>query len=217
MKRITFYLDFVSPFAYLAFETLPRILEGLSYSIDYQPVFLGGLVKHFGQLAPAEIPPKREWTYRHVLWLAQQAGVPLQMPATHPFNPLPLLRLSLALNPDSGPNRYVCETIFRHVWQGANDANDEPRVQALRAALGAPDAPVTDGKLALQAATDMAIREGVFGVPAFIVDDKLFWGLDALPMLRSYLAGDEFCGSDHWDAAWQAVQRVPSAIPLRTK
>jgi hypothetical protein len=36
--------------------------------------------------------PKRDWTYRHVVWLAHSLGVPLQMPARHPFNPLPLLR-----------------------------------------------------------------------------------------------------------------------------
>ena len=32
MKHITFYLDFISPYAYLAFEQLPEALEGLSYS-----------------------------------------------------------------------------------------------------------------------------------------------------------------------------------------
>jgi 2-hydroxychromene-2-carboxylate isomerase len=217
MKRITFYLDFVSPFAYLAFETLPRVLEGLSYSVDYQPVLLGGLVKHFGQLAPAEIPPKRDWTYRHVLWLAQQAGVPLQMPAAHPFNPLPLLRLALALASGGRPNRFICETIFRHVWHGGYDANDAQRMHALRGALGVPDDLAADGKQALQRATEAAIHQGVFGVPAFVVDEKLFWGLDALPMLRGYLAGDAFGGGDDWDAVWQSVQSVPSAILLRTK
>ena len=31
MKHITFYLDFISPYAYLAFEELPEALKGLSY------------------------------------------------------------------------------------------------------------------------------------------------------------------------------------------
>ena len=30
MKQITFYIDFISPFANLAFEALPKALEGLS-------------------------------------------------------------------------------------------------------------------------------------------------------------------------------------------
>ena len=36
MKHITFYLDFISPYAYLAFEQLPEALMGLSYQRDLQ-------------------------------------------------------------------------------------------------------------------------------------------------------------------------------------
>ena len=40
MKTLTFYLDFISPYAYLAFERLPVALQGLSYAVDYKPVLL---------------------------------------------------------------------------------------------------------------------------------------------------------------------------------
>ena len=43
MKRITFYLDFISPYAWLAFERLPEVLEGLTYSVTYQPVLQLGV------------------------------------------------------------------------------------------------------------------------------------------------------------------------------
>jgi 2-hydroxychromene-2-carboxylate isomerase len=182
MKRITFWLDFISPYAYLAFEQLPPALEGLSYEVEYRPVLFAGLLKHHGQLGPAEIPGKREWTYRQVLWLAQANGVPMQMPATHPFNPLGLLRLALAC----GPNRYVCESIFRHVWRGGADAADAARLSQLQQQLAPTRDPASDEvKNALKQATQDAIAAGLFGVPTFAVDDKLFWGFDALPMLRA--------------------------------
>ena len=92
MKQITFFLDFISPYSYLAFEHLPQALQGLSYSIEYRPVLFAGLLKQHGQLGPAEIAPKRDWTYRQVLWQAHRHSIPMQMPAQHPFNPLPLLR-----------------------------------------------------------------------------------------------------------------------------
>ena len=79
MKRITFYLDVVSPYAWLAFERLPEVLEGLSYSVEYRPVLLGALLKQHGNPGPAGIAPKRDWTYRHVTWLAHSLGVGLQM------------------------------------------------------------------------------------------------------------------------------------------
>ena len=74
MKHITFYLDFLSPYTWLAFERLPQALQGLSYSVSYQPVLLGALLQHHGQRGPAEMPHKREWTYRQVLgWRTSRA------------------------------------------------------------------------------------------------------------------------------------------------
>ena len=81
MKRIEFFFDFVSPFAYLAFERLPQALEGQSYAVDYRPVLFAGLLQHWGQKGPAEIESKRAWTFRHVHWLAAQQGTPMQTPA----------------------------------------------------------------------------------------------------------------------------------------
>jgi 2-hydroxychromene-2-carboxylate isomerase len=202
MKHITFYLDFVSPYAYLAFEKLPEALQGLSYTVDYKPVLFAGLLKHHGQLGPAEIAPKREWTSRQVLWLAHTHGIPLQMPAAHPFNPLPLLRLALGCGEGGLANRYVCETVFRHVWRGGADAADAQRFESLKAALGpARDPAGAAVKAELKANTDEAIARGLFGVPTYGVDDKLFWGFDALTMLRRYLEGDPWFAGGDWDAA----------------
>lgn len=216
MKHITFYLDFISPYAYLAFEKLPAALQGLSYSVDYRPVLFAGLLKHHGQLGPAEIRPKRDWTYRQVLWLAHTHGVPLQMPAAHPFNPLPLLRLALACGSEGLANRYVCETLFRHVWRGGADAGDAQRTEAVSQQLKpARDTGGADVKAELKANTEEAIARGLFGVPSFVVDDKVFWGLDALPMLRAYLEADPWFSGGHWDAAanlpGQQRPRVPAA------
>jgi 2-hydroxychromene-2-carboxylate isomerase len=202
MKTITFWLDFISPYAYLAFEQLPQALEGISHSVAYRPVLFAGLLKHHGQLGPAEIPGKREWTYRQVLWQAHVHGIPMQMPAAHPFNPLGLLRLALAC----GPNRYVCEQLFRHAWRGGLDAADPARLQALQQQLApARDPGSADVKAALKEAGAQAIAAGLFGVPTFAVDDKLFWGFDALPMLRAYLQGDPWFAGE-WDAAVAATQ-----------
>lgn len=212
MKHITCYLDFVSPYAYLAFELLPEALSGLSYSLDYQPVLFGAMLKYHGQLGPADIAPKRDWTYRQVAWLAHSRGIALQMPASHPFSPLPLLRLALACSPEAepaSPNRFVCETIFRHVWRGGAEALEPARLQALADTL-LPSREVNGDavKAQLKRNTDAAIALGVFGVPAFVVDGKLFWGLDSLPMLRAYLQGDAwFDGPD-----WHAGAQIPDGL-----
>ena len=213
MKRITFYLDFISPYAWLAFERLPEALDGLSYSVEYRPVLLGALLQQQGNPGPAGIPPKRDWTYRHVSWLGHSLGIPLQMPARHPFNPLPLLRQALACSVDGRINRFVAGTVLRHVWVGGHDALDPARLDALAQALAPQLKPGMEPqdaavKTLLRSNTDAAAARGVFGVPAFGVDDKLFWGLDALPMLRAWLEGDAWFG-----AGWEASAQVASGLP----
>ena len=209
MKHITFHFDFISPYAYLAFEKLPQTLQGLTYSVDYRPVLFAAFLKQHGQLGPAEIPPKRDWTYRQVLWNAHAMGIPMHMPAAHPFNPLPLLRLALACGDKGLVNRYVAETVFRHVWRGGADAVDASRLEALKQLLQPKRDPAgAEVKSELKANTDAAVARGLFGVPTMEVDDKLFWGFDALPMLRAYLEGDEWIGGAEWDA----VTRIPAAV-----
>ncbi len=201
MKPITFWFDPVSPYAYLAFEQLPQALEGCSYAVTYRPLLFAGLLAHWGQKGPAEIEPKRVWTFRHVAWLAHQHGIALDTPAVHPFNPLPLLRLALAC----GPNRRVVEALMRHVWRGGADAVDPARLAALTHALAPARDPASAAvKSELRAATDAAIARGIFGVPTFELDGRLFWGVDALPMLRAALLGDPWFDGPAWDDAARA-------------
>lgn len=209
MKHITFYLDFVSPYAYLAFEALPQVLQGHSYRVSYTPVLFAGLLKHHGQLGPAEIPSKRSWTYRQVAWLARAQGVPLQMPLRHPFNPLALLRLAVASAPDGTPNRWVCETLFRKVWQTGLDAADTAVLQALTQQLVPVTQPDSERvKALLRNNTDQAVARGVFGVPSMLVDEQLFWGLDALPMLKAHFDGDASLSQD--------MQAAGQVLPFRS-
>ncbi len=212
MKQITFFLDFISPYAYLAFKALPQALEGLSYNVRYQPVFLGGVLKARQQLGPAEVPGKREWVYRQSQWLAQAQGVRLDLPSGHPFNPLGLLRLAIASDAQGLPNRYVCETLFCHVWEGGQDAADALRLQKLTEQLAPARDPNGDEvRDQLKAQTDSAIAQGVFGVPSYAVDGKVLWGLDALPMLRACVSGDPWFADGHWEQA----AALPSGLPAR--
>jgi 2-hydroxychromene-2-carboxylate isomerase len=216
MKHITFYLDFISPYAYLAFEKLPEALMGHSVQVSYKPILFAALLKHHGQLGPAEIPGKREWTYRQVLWLARQHGVDLQLPAQHPFNPLGLLRLALACGQGGLANRYVCETLFRHAWQGGGDAADGQRLQVLTAQLAPEQNTSSEAvKNQLRTNSEQAIASGVFGVPTFEVDGKLFWGFDALPMLTAYLECETTL-EDAWHAGLRPTQHsTPRLSPAR--
>ena len=214
MKEIHFYFDFISPYAWLAFKALPQSLEGISYRVHYHPVVFGAMLKHHGQLGPAEMPGKRDWTYRQVMWLAKQQGTDLQMPASHPFNSLSLLRLAVAASDNGEPNRYVVESIFKHVWCTGLEASDAERLEALQlhllsqANVSLKDPQSVEVKQLLQQQTQQTIDLGLFGVPSVVVNGQVFWGQDALPMLRAYLQGDAWFES----ADWLDVGKLPVGI-----
>jgi 2-hydroxychromene-2-carboxylate isomerase len=216
---LTFYFDPISPYAHLAFARLPAALEGLSYSVSYRPLVFAGLLKHHGQLGPAEIAPKRAWTFRRVAWFAAQQGVMLELPAAHPFNPVALMRVGLAAGRARGlgnglVNREIAQALLLHVWNAKGlAADDAARLAALAARLGLADANADDAiKAALIANGEAAIAHGVFGVPTVRVEEsgECFWGQDGLAMLRAYLAGEP------WFAAnWESAAAMPQGVARR--
>jgi len=208
MKRLTFYFDPISPYAALGFEALPEALAGHSVEVVYRPILFAALLQALGQKGPAEIEAKRRWTFRQVAWLAHRQGVVLDPPAQHPFNPLPLLRLGWACAAPAGeagdtPGRWVVEQLFHHVWRGAGaDANDLARLAALTERLTPAQDPAGEAvKQRLRSETEAALHLGVFGVPTLELDRRLFWGQDALPMVRAALEGDPWFRSGAWEEA----------------
>ncbi len=192
MARLTWYFDFVSPFSYLQFAAFPNLFQ--RSDADLKPCLFAGLLNHFGHKGPAEIEPKRKHTYRHTQWQADKRGLAMKYPPGHPFNSLHTLRLAIAL----GGTYDTVKTIFDFIWAQGRSPNDEWKT--LCDALGVPGAEVlaaSEGvKSQLRENTEEAIRLGVFGVPTFVVDGHLFWGIDATEMLLDYLDDPRLFDSD---------------------
>jgi 2-hydroxychromene-2-carboxylate isomerase len=179
---VTWYFDFVSPFAYLQWHRLQR----LGLAVAPKPILFAGLLDRLGQKGPAEIPGKREFTYRHVLWRAARDGIPMRFPDAHPFNPMPALRLCVA----AGSTVQAVDTVFRHLWTQGRPAHAAADQQELALALGlsSAEAALADAgvKERLRANFNDAVRAGVFGVPTLSCHGELFWGDDATDMFLDF-------------------------------
>ena len=183
MRQVNWYFDFISPYAYFGLFELERL--GSHVRVDYRPVLFAGLLNHWGQRGPAEIPGKRTWTYRWCTWYAAQRGIPFKLPRAHPFNPLDYLRLAIAANCEPAAIR----RIFEQLWTTGGDAADPRVLEDLAASFG-----ITRDRLAeqgvkerLRTNTDAAITDGVFGVPTLVIDGEAFWGADATDFAVAYL------------------------------
>ena len=176
---VDWYFDFVSPYSYIALHRLREI----GTTVSYKPVLFAGLLGHWGQKGPAEIPAKRRWTYRWCEWWARELGIPFRFPAAHPFNPLPHLRLALAC--DSRPQ--AVKRIFEWLWMSGENAGDEARFTALCRELGVEPASLSETKDQLRMNTEKAAALGVFGVPSFVIDGEVFWGADSVDFVNAFL------------------------------
>jgi 2-hydroxychromene-2-carboxylate isomerase len=182
--KVSWVFDVISPFAYLAFPQLSRLPAHVS--VEFVPVLFAGLLQHFGQLGPAEIPSKRRFTYRFALWRARQLGLPMRMPPAHPFNPLAALRLIIA----AGSDQRAAGTVLDAVYREGRDVADAAVIAALARELGVdPQAALGDAtvKQRLRDNTNWASSRGIFGVPTLVIGDELFWGHDAFDMALEYL------------------------------
>ena len=205
MRTVIWYFDFVSPFAYIGLQRLKELPADIS--IEYRPVLFAGILNHWGQKGPAELPTKRRYTYRSSHWTATQLGLPFKYPAAHPFNPLHHLRLAIAC----GSKFEAIRMIFEEVWTTGADASDPGRFSALCAKLGIADIG-QEAKDRLRKNTDEAVQKGVFGVPTFEADAELFWGADSIEFLKAFLANPSVVKNQEM----QRLDALPVAAARRT-
>ena len=185
MTKAKWYFDFISPFAYLQFARFPQLPNNLE--ITPVPAVFGAILQHWGQLGPAEIPPKRRFVYRFFQWNADQLGIPFTMPPMHPFNPIPALRLCTAAGAGIENTRAVFDLIY-----GKGIQPDSPEgIRLIGGALNIPhpESAMQDPvvKDTLRANTAQATSDGVFGVPSFVIDGEVFWGGDSTGMMLDFL------------------------------
>ncbi len=201
MKKIKWYFDFISPYAYLQSARLNE-LSNLA-KIECIPLLFSGLLDYWGQKGPAEIVPKKRFTFRQCLWRARKMGIPYKTPHKHPFNPLRALRLAIAMGADLS----AVQRIFCSIWVDGNLPDEESGWLSIQKALNIEDGDkqVENAKVkkALISNGELARQEGVFGVPSCCVDGHMFWGDDALEMVISYLKKSDLFESEE-------MQRIDS-------
>lgn len=172
------FIDFISPYAYLAAEKIGE----LDPRATVTPILLAPLLNHNGQKGPAEIPDKRRYTFKHISRMAHDAGLSIQPPPAHPFNPLLPLRLAI-LRPD------LILPIFRQCWRDGQTI-DTPE-SLLPLCDEATLARTGEAKQQLRENTERALGLGVFGVPSLDVNGEIFWGFDSFPHVKAFLAGQD--------------------------
>lgn len=193
---LPFYFDYSCPYAYLASTRIEALAERTGASLEPRPILLGGIfrARETPQNLAAVMPPAKA---RHNLqdmqrWAAL-FGVELAMPAHHPLRTVTALRATLAAGEPVLP---LAHRFFEAYWVRGLDISTDAGVSTVLGEAGL-DADAVLARARTQAIkdelrrrTDQALADGVFGVPAFVVDGALYWGQDRLEALESALGGE---------------------------
>jgi len=205
--RINWYFDYISPFAYIQLSQLED-LQQMGHTIEYRPVLFAGLLDHWQNLGPAELPPKRTFTYQYCCWLAHSKNLPFKMPPAHPFNPLAALRLTIACDNSS----QLIRAIFNKIWAKGEDISSPAFWQSLIDEFSLTDIESMianqEVKQTLRSNTERAAAENVFGVPTLQINGQNFWGVDAFAMALHYLRDPDWFASPEF----QRLQDLPQGV-----
>ena len=179
----TFYYDIISPFAYLYLKQRQRLESKLD--ITPVPILLGGLLRSTDNKGPGEIAAKRPHTYQFCVWQAEKLGIPFRFPEHHPFTTVAAQRLLTQEKADWA----MVERAFDYVWVEGKDPNLSWSEFCVYLGLSAdttrPENP--EVKAQLIANTNQAKLDGAFGIPALVINQRCFWGVDAIDWTLGYL------------------------------
>ncbi len=219
MRRVHFYFDFISPYAYLALERAEAFAQLNGIAWDLHPVLYGVLLNRtglVGPVGPVETEAKRRYTFFDAARCARALDLPFVGPPAHPFRSLDAVRVACLYREDARALP-LCAALARAAWADGRDLTDAAVLESVVQSVGLDSSDVLErasaqeNKDGLRALTDQALDAGVFGVPTFGIDGQLFWGHDRMHYIEHYLAH----GSDVDESAVQLMLARPTGVQRR--
>jgi 2-hydroxychromene-2-carboxylate isomerase len=190
MAVLHFWFDYSCPYAYLASTQVAALARRTRADLVYEPMLLGGVFRSVGtsQRLFAELSPaKAKHNVLDMQRWAQLFCVPLEIPSGHPMRTVEALRATLLAKIDPR----VIDGFYRAYWVDGRAPSDEGTMRDVLGAAGhdasAIIARLAEAKDDLHARTSKAIALGIFGAPAFVVGEELFWGQDRLEFVEKAL------------------------------
>ena len=211
---VTVYIDFKSPYAYLAKDPARDLERDFDISLDWLPYildipsYLGSARLDAAGNVIEENRNAHQWrrvrySYMDCRRQARKRGLVIR--GTQKIWDSTLAAAGMLYAKRQGPDslhRYI-DITFERFWKRELDIEDPVVIASVFAeAVGlqptdlirgvdTADAAVFlagDGPREVARISREAEGKGVFGVPSFMLDDELFWGSEHLPDIREVLA-----------------------------
>jgi 2-hydroxychromene-2-carboxylate isomerase len=191
---VEFYFDFLSPYTYLASQSLPQIAKAHRAEIAYRPFNLVALMPMVGNRPTTlECDAKGAYAMTDLMRWATRTGIAFAPnPYWHTIDFPHLARGALVADARNSGAVYV-DAVFKALWVEAADLSDRSRLVAILDGAGLDGADVlhaaddADHIAQLEQATAEAAGRGIFGSPTVFVGREMFFGNDRLDFVAEAL------------------------------
>ena len=208
-EPITVYIDYKSPYAYLAIEPTLKLekdflvaIEWLPYTLDI-PDFLGSATVDKQGNVIEEKRTDHQWrrvrySYMDARRYANLTGLTIRGPQK--IWDSTLASIGLLFAKEQGKAEAYTDLIFKRFWQRELDIENSGIIKAVLQEAKVKTEKFQDFVVGKGPALHDAIREeaeaiGVFGVPMYILDGELYWGREHLPLIRQKLTNKDLARS----------------------
>ena len=184
-KFIDFYFDFSSPYAYIGYKEIKKLEKKNPFKIKFMPIFLGGLHNAAGITPAAFIKLKSKYMVEDTKLVSKKKNISFHFNSYFPIKTVNFMRGVLIAEKDNSEKNFI-EKIFNAIWMDGLNMNDPIVINKVLKNIDLnPEIflkKVSDQKVKdkLRKLTDDALKKKIFGVPAFVVNKKMFWGQDRL-------------------------------------
>ena len=200
------YIDYKSPYAYLAKDLaydLARetgcVLDWLPYTLDI-PAYLGSARLDASGAVIEQSRNAHQWrrvkySYMDCRREANLRGLTIRGPQKIWDSSLANIGLLYAKRQGDVPLQAYNDRVFERFWRRDLDIESVTVLSHLLDECGAhgpgfPDFAAGEGRRELTAVQAEAEAAGVFGVPSFLLPNgDLYWGREHLPRIRTLLGG----------------------------
>lgn len=199
------YIDFKSPYAYIAIKAIYAIEDDLNVQFDWLPFTLdiasfagSAKVDDKGEVVVSNRSEK-QWTrvkyaYQDVRRYAKFLGLDFKAPHKIWDSSLAAIGLLWAKQQGQTTMRDYIDGTFGRFWQRDLDIEDEKVIVAmLQQAAADTDGFInylnSDGREQHDKIQQQAREINIFGVPSFVIKGDWYWGREHIPYIR-YLLGD---------------------------
>jgi 2-hydroxychromene-2-carboxylate isomerase len=202
-RTLAVYIDYKSPYAYLAKDLVYELerdfavhIDWLPYTLDIPSALGSAIVDNNGRVIE-EQRNAHQWrrvrySYMDCRRQAQKRGLVIRGPRKIWDSTLALRGMMYAKREGPTVLRRYHDTVFERFWKRELDIEDAGVIGMVLAETGAntkgfPTYLAGQGREELENICRAAESMGVFGVPTFVLSGELFWGREHLPDIREML------------------------------